>query len=96
MLLTKNGPRDMVNVSNSRECITMKYESMQQALEALKKLGKSVFGNALILSSAAAERAAAERAAAECAAAERESARLELSSAEMAAVEWLNKQEAKQ
>ena len=38
MLLTKNGPRDMVNVSNSRECITMKYESMQQALEALKKL----------------------------------------------------------
>lgn len=38
MLLTKNGPRDMVNVSNSRECITMKYESVQQALEALKKL----------------------------------------------------------
>ena len=94
-------PRNAITTSrlsnlarNGRRLTIMRKECLFASdLEALKKIGKSVFGNALILSSAAAERAAAERAAAERAAAERESERLELSSAEMAAVEWLDKQE---
>ena len=97
-------PRNAITTSrlsnlarNGRRLTIMRKECLFASdLEALKKLGKSVFGNALILSSAAAERASAERAAAERAAAERESERLELAAAEMAAVEWLDRQEDKE
>ena len=88
-------PRNAITTSrlsniarNGRRLTIMRKECLFASdLEALKKNGKSVFGNALIISSAAAERAAAERAAAERAAAERAAERAAAAAAERAAAE---------